>query len=314
MSGEGAMKHVCSSAVFSRDTRLGQAALGLALAVLAFASGLLFSRPAQEAQDPVLTALLRKLSAYAARLEGSVLDFVCREEIAESINYALDQVRSRPDIISNWAVGGTFGMSWVGRPSAKEKDAYEYDYQCVRDKNRALRETRTLLKENGKPASEPGTGLKTQNFVFGTPLLGPVGIFAQRFQSAYTYRILGHDKVGNTPAVIIEAEPLYDMPGTTNLYGKAWVGADDGEILKIEWNDARIGNRAVFEERAARYKLKPRITLRSEFSAEKNGIRFPSKLWIEEAYVTERGRVFVRSQTIVAYTDFKFFTVEVDVR
>jgi hypothetical protein len=184
----------------------------------------------------------------------------------------------------------------------------------VRDKNRVLRETRTLLKENGKPANEPGTGLKTQNFVFSTPLLGPVGIFAQRCQPAYSYRIVGRDKVGKTPAVIIEAEPLYEMPGATNLYGKAWVGPDDGEILKIEWNDARIGNRAVFEERAERYKLKPRITLRSEFSTEKNGIRFPSKLWIEEAYLTERGRAYVRSETVVVYTDFKFFTVEVDVR
>jgi hypothetical protein len=105
--------------------------------------------------------------------------------------------------------------------------------------------------------------------------------------------------------------PAVERPGATNLYGKAWVGDPDGEILKIEWSESRIGRREIFEQRAEKYRLKPRITLRSEFSAEKNGIRFPSTLWIEEAYLNARGRAFIRSTTTVAYKDFKFFTVEV---
>jgi len=60
--------------------------------------------------------------------------------------------------------------------------------------------------------------------------------------------------------------------------------------------------------------LTPRITLTSEFAVEKNGLRFPSRLVAEEAYLNDRGRTFVRSTTAVAYKDFKFFTVEVDVR
>jgi hypothetical protein len=267
--------------------------------------------PTQERPDKLLAALLDKLTAYAARLEGSVLDFVCREEISEKINYALDQTRGRPDILNDWSYRGAFGTSWVSRPSAQAKHSYVYDYQCVRGKSGLIRESRTLLQENGKPAVIPDTKLKTEVFVFGMPLLGPVGIFAERFRPFYDYEVVGRDKIDGRPALIIEAVPAVERPGATNLYGKAWVGDPDGEILKIEWSESRIGRREIFEQRAEKYRLKPRITLRSEFSAEKNGIRFPSTLWIEEAYLNARGRAFIRSTTTVAYKDFKFFTVEV---
>lgn len=52
----------------------------------------------------------------------------------------------------------------------------------------------------------------------------------------------------------------------------------------------------------------------SEFQAEKNGLRFPTQLYIEEAYLDKRGRPFVRSKTTVTYKDFKFFTVEVEIK
>jgi len=58
----------------------------------------------------------------------------------------------------------------------------------------------------------------------------------------------------------------------------------------------------------------PRLVMRSDFSAEKNGIRFPSSLYVEEAYLKESGKAFVRSKTEVVYKDFKFFSVDYDVR
>jgi len=48
-----------------------------------------------------------------------------------------------------------------------------------------------------------------------------------------------------------------------------------------------------------------------QIEVEKNGLRFPSRLVAEEAYLNARGRVLVRSATAVT---FKFFTVEVAVR
>jgi hypothetical protein len=63
-----------------------------------------------------------------------------------------------------------------------------------------------------------------------------------------------------------------------------------------------------------KFGLKPRLTLTSKFEVAKNGLRFPTRLMVEEAYLNARGRAFIRSTTQVTYKDFKFFTVEVDVR
>lgn len=58
----------------------------------------------------------------------------------------------------------------------------------------------------------------------------------------------------------------------------------------------------------------PSITLISEFLVEKNGIRFPNYFFIEEAYIDMKGKKFIRSETKVTFKEFKFFTVEVDVK
>ncbi len=144
--------------------------------------------------------------------------------------------------------------------------------------------------------------------------MGPVGLFGARFQPGYEYTIVGEEKEKGRKVVIVETEPKLDDLTSSNLYGKAWLFADTGDILKIEWKENRIGHFEIFEERGKQFKRIPRIKVRSEFETEKNGLRFPSRLFIEEAYSTKRGRVFVRSETTVEYKDFKFFTVEVEIK
>ena len=256
-----------------------------------------------------LPSLLKKTAEYCRKLESSVLDFVCREEINEMIDPALD-APPRPTIIT-WTT--LEQRAFATAPLPKIKNSYVYDYQCIRSGG-AISEIRTLLQENRKKKNEPNAKLKTSIFVYGTVLLGPVGILAERFQGDYDYTISGEDTVNKKPVVIIDARPVPGAPVTTNLYGKAWVDPANADILKIEWNESRVGHNENFEKRAASYNRKPRITIRSEFQAEKNGIRFPSKLIIEEAYLNSRGRAFVRSETTITYRDFKFFTVEVDVK
>ncbi len=117
-------------------------------------------RLAQKASEPNLSALLDKLTVYAARLESSVLDFVCREEIQEKINSALDVK----------AISRRANLYKTPTPVKKH---YVYDYQCVRGKNGLIRETRTLLDDNGKKANIPEAKLKTEVFVFGHAPPGP---------------------------------------------------------------------------------------------------------------------------------------------
>jgi hypothetical protein len=268
--------------------------------------------------DVDIPALLDKLTAYAGRLENVALDFICREEIAEKIDYTLDAVASSPLVDTRtWSFGAGIGAGTRtvvdGRRPKVTKNSYVYDYQCIR-KDRIIRESRTLLEENKAKKNELNATLKTAVFVYGNALFGPVGIFAPRFRPLYDYALAGPEEIDKKPVVIVEAFPKADSPDLRLLYGKAWVDPVTADILKIEWSEKRVGRLDIFQERADRYKLKPRITIRSEMRTASSGIRFPNFLVLEEAYLNDRGRAVVRSETTVTYKDFKFFTVEVEVR
>ena len=260
--------------------------------------------------QPQLQALLVKAAEYCRRLENSAFDFVCREEISESINASLDVAKKTPAPNPGWTTykGPTFTISTL----RKVKHKFVYDYQCVRA-GRTIREMRTQLEENGKRKVVPNAELKTSVVVFGTALLGPVGLFGERFQPDYDFTVAGEGKIGKTKVLIIDAMPKPGAPPSRNLYGKAWVDPATGDILKIEWSESCVGRFDIFERRGRLYDRKPRLIISSEFSAEKNGIRFPSRLSIEEAYLNDAGRAIVRSKTEVVYKNFKFFTVEVEV-
>ena len=267
--------------------------------------------PASPSPQPQLPALLAKAAEYCRKLESAAFDFVCREEISESIDPNLDVARKGPPPNPGWTTysGPTITISKV----RKVKHKFVYDYQCVRA-GRTIREMRTLLEENKKKKVVPNAQLGTSVVVFGMALMGPVGLFGERFQPDYDFAIAGEEKIGKTRVLVIDAKPKAGAPPTRNLYGKAWIDPATGDILKIEWSESRVGRFDIFEKRGELYKRKPRLVIRSEFSAEKNGIRFPSRLSVEEAYLKESGKAFVRSKTEVVYKDFKFFTVEFEVR
>jgi hypothetical protein len=259
-----------------------------------------------------LSALLAKAAAYCQRLESSAFDFVCREEISETINPSLVDEKA-PLVDPGWkspkpTTVAPFPVSTL----TETKQRFVYDYQCVRA-GRTIREIRTQLEENGKKMVVPNAVLKTSVVVFGTALLGPVGLFGERFQPDYDFTIAGDDKIGKRKVIVIDAKPKPGAPPTRNLYGRAWIDPENGDILKIEWSESRVGRLDIFEQRGHLYNRKPRLVISSEFSSEKNGIRFPSRLFIEEAYLNDMGRAAVRSKTEVVYKDFKFFTVEVEV-
>ncbi len=269
--------------------------------------------------SPQLDALLAKAAEYCRKLESSAFDFVCREEIRETIDPKLDAYKGgrRVDPGSTNYLGpgasNFIGPTLVISGVKKIKRSFVYDYQCVRA-GRTIRETRTQLEENGKRKVVPNAELQTSVVVWGTALLGPVGLFGERFQPGYEFTISGHDRIGESDVVIIDAKPKPGAPPTRNLYGKAWVDPASGDILKIEWSESRVGKREAFDKRGELYKRTPRLVIRTEFSAEKNGIRFPSHLSVEEAYLKESGKAFIRSKTEVVYKDFKFFTVEYEIR
>jgi hypothetical protein len=266
--------------------------------------------------DLSLEAILERTVEYCRRLESSAFDFVCLEEITESVNPALDIALRKVGPVTAGDIPGSTrysGPTLVVRSVGKIKHSFVYDYQCVRA-GRTIREVRTQLKENGKKTVVPNADLATSVIVFGNALLGPVGLFAERFRGSYDFAVAGEDRIGKARVLVIDAKPRPGAPPARNLYGKAWVDPKTADILRIEWSENRVGHYDIFAERGKMFGRTPRLVMRSEFSAEKNGIRFASRLSVEEAYLTDKGKAFVRSKTEVVYKDFKFFSVEYDVR
>lgn len=287
--------------------------LTLTMITISADSTIVIKKTEQSSDSINLEDLLVKAAAYADRLEASVLYFVCREEIKEWIDPRLEANLSI-SVEYSWTGSDPLGRRDVSRLRARKiKKSYVYDYQCIR-KGGKIQERRILLEEDGKTKNESDVSLKTSVFRYATNMMGPVGLFSARFQSEYVYTIVGEEKKKRRKVVIVEAEPKLDDPTSTNLYGKAWLFADTGDILKIEWNENRVGHFEIFEERGKQFKRTPRIRVRTEFEIEENGLRFPSRLYMEEAYSTQHGRAFVRSKTTVEYKDFKFFTVEVEIK
>jgi hypothetical protein len=263
------------------------------------------------AVTPSLQEVLAKAAEYCRKLESSAFDFVCREEIRETIDPKYDAAAQGNPMYAGSTnyLGPTIVISTV----SKIKRSFVYDYQCIRA-GRTVRETRTELEENGKKKVRPNAELQTSIVVFSTALLAPVGLFGERFQPGYDFSVAAEDRTGKNPVLVVDAKPKPGAPQSRNLYGQAWIDAATGDILRIDWSEDRVGNFDVFEKRGELYKRKPRLTIRSEFSAEKNGIRFPSHLYVEEAYLKDSGKAFIRSKTDIVYKDFKFFTVEFEVR
>lgn len=253
--------------------------------------------------------LLKKTAEYCRRLERAALDFICLERISETVDFSKDV--SLQEARSKRSGGDTLPGRGVRIPRQKIMNSYVYDYQLVR-KGGEAEERRILIEENGEKGSVKDAPLKTLNFVYRNALFGPLGVLGEAAQPLFEYGLAGEETIDGRRAFVVEARP---KPGAAAeyLYGKAWIRADDAAILKIQWNPEGVGRQELFRDRAERYKAAAELTMVSDFTVEKNGIRFPSRFRIEEAYVGPEGKRFVRSETTVVYDDFSFFVVEVDV-
>lgn len=274
--------------------------------------------PAQAAV-PKLADVLARAAEYCRKLESSAFDFICREEIKETIDPKLDvkAMSSAQSIgsVNDLGVGASnyFGPTISISTVKKVKRTFVYDYQCIRA-GRTIRESRTQLEENGKKKVRANAELQTSVVVFGTALLAPVGLLGERFQPDYEFKVVAAEVSDKARLLVLDASPKPGVAQSRNLYGKVWIDPATGNIHKIEWSESRVGRFDVFQKRGEKFGRTPHLTIRSEFSAEKNGIRFPSRLSVEEAYLSDKGKAFIRSKTDVTYKDFKFFSVEYEIR
>ncbi len=260
------------------------------------------SRPAD------LAAILERCAAYCDKLSRSVLDFVCAERVEETIA----QVSvARPAVSGSSSRAFYFSRPW-GSVDKRTRSKYLYDYQLVRTRSGEITETRVLLEENGRKVEEKEASLKTRVFVYKYVVMGPVGLLGREEQENFDFSVVKETTLKKQPVIIIQAAPKPYAVGNV-LYGKVWVRKSDGEILRIEWQPESMGNYEGIEEMARELGMKPRLSFVSEYDFEKNGIRFPSRYEIEEAYSSKVRTPLVRSKTEVTYDAYKFFTVETGV-
>jgi hypothetical protein len=241
-----------------------------------------------------LETILKKCAEYCNKIENAALDFVCLERIREEIG-----------------INPEFDLGTVNSFAETKRNEYIYDYQLIK-KGNDIKESRTLVKENGKKKNEKDAPLKTKRFFSLRPVFGPVGLLRKEFQGSYDYKLLKEDKIEGRKTYVIEANPKKRMEENPN-YGKLWVDKENFTVLKIEIaQDSLVGYESHLEE-LKKKGVQPVFTTVHYYGIEKKRIRFPSKTDFLEVY-SYMGKRSQLSRTVVEYTDYKFFAVDYEVK
>ncbi len=230
-----------------------------------------------------LAEILKKAEIYCRKLDRAALDFICLEEVTE-----------------------------MTRHYTPRTDVYLYDYQFIR-KGSEVKEQRNLISVNGDKTDIRNSSLNTSMFQYKNVLFGPVGLLSKVWQAYHNYAFIGEDTFNDEKVVVVEAAPTPEL-AQHHCYGKIWIKEENGSVLKIVWDQRSLGNFQAIEEWAEAHDSEPRITAYSEFGFEKNGIRFPSRSYTENAYIRKDKRKFVNAEISIIYKDYKFFTVETEIK
>jgi hypothetical protein len=230
-----------------------------------------------------LAAILERSAYYCRRLDRAALDFVCFEEVSEMANR-----------------------------HTRHFDVFLYDYQFVRKKDE-IQEQRNLIAIDGKKTSRPSPPIQPAAFRYKNVLFGPIGLLSESWQVYHDYRIVGEEKIFDEKAVVIEATPG-SKEHEPHPYGRIWIKESDGSVLKILWDQRSLGNFGEIAAWAGENGAEPRITAYSEYRFKKNGLRFPSRNFAQQAYIRKDRSKFVNAEISIVYKGYKFFTVETQVK
>jgi hypothetical protein len=252
-----------------------------------------------------LAALLEKSADYCRRLENVALDFVCLEEVKEASGYYASNT-------DGYLYDYQFNRMQPSRSDKGQGDVYLYDYQFIR-KDRETKEKRNLISVNGKKTNVQDSSLQTVMFQYKNVLFGPAGLLSKSWQDYFEYRLIGEDTINKERAVVIEATPGPAL-NEPHCYGKIWIKEADGSVLKIVWDQKSLGNFQSVEAWAKVNDAEPQITAFSEYGFEKNGLRFPSRNYTENALVKKNRQKYVTAEISVHYKNYKFFTVETEIK
>ncbi len=238
-----------------------------------------------------LHSLLRRAAGYCRRLESALLDFVCEEEVAETVH------RSHPltDLLA------------VRMPDASGQALRLFDYRLVSEQG-AVRETRALLRKSGKPTGLIQNELLVTHYSLGKMIYAPIELFSSGQNPHFDYRIVEEKSDAAGPLYVVEALPLA-FPSPPLSFGRAWL-RPDGSVERIELNYKSIQNYEAIYRAARKHRCLPAISFVIELGKRLKGIGFPSAIYLRDAFLDEEGRESVASEVDIRYDEFRFFRVE----
>jgi len=272
------------------------------------APGILLHAQQQDTQEETktLNEILEKTGKYCGRLKKVVFDFVCHENITEK-TYFYEAKRPKVNVDG---IGERLLIKDLKFKRAKTK-TYLYDYQMVKKGNEGF-EKRILLREDKKKKHQENAQLKLQRFAAKYLIYGPVGFLSEYWQDYFDYKIVGEETVEGRNAIVIEILPNSHREENYS-FGTVWADKVDHSILKIEWDQRSIKDiKHTVESRAG--ELKRMVVWGALYGVEKNGIRFPSRQYIEETYLSPSGTKYTKYKVDILYDNYKFFIVETEVK
>jgi len=250
-----------------------------------------------------LKKILEETANYCERAKGMALFYVCKEKITEK---------------EFFFSGTSFARSATEREqrpfrvvSTKEKKLL-YDYQLIK-KAGELKEQRILLEEDGKKMYQENAELDKIKYVSENLVFGPVGFLSKYWQDYFNYEILGEGSVGGIKTLIIRSFPKEEMEENYN-FGKIWIDKDNFQILKIEWEPVSIEHYEEGKIPTFLGEFKQSVIWTVDYGVEKNRVRFPSRQMVKEVFINEKGYKILKRELSCDYEDYRFFTVETEVK
>jgi len=267
-----------------------------------------FPIESQEKNPVELENILQKSSEYCEKLANSVLDIICKEKVTEIYSYKRASRSSRSTIFKEWDPDDAIRRAQTSKPKKISQNEYLkewiYDYQLIR-KNNKIKEQRILIYDNGIETKAKNAQLET-SFRHEYMIHGPLSLLGKQWQHHHDYRIIDKEIVFGKEAIVIEAVPMPEFV-LDHVWGRIWVSKDDYSILRIEWDQRSINK---LEDVAKDAK----VIAATEYNIEKNGIRFPSQYTLNATWTYSQSGNSGKTQIKVIYDDYKFFTVQTDVR
>lgn len=247
-----------------------------------------------------LRPLLRRVATYCQRLEASFLDFICEEEVVETID------RSHP-LTEDVMLGSGFFSPGLSDGRGLHRKRTLYDYRLVSESGRT-NEARILLRKRGESAGLELTDLVVAHYRLKNMIYSPIELFAAGQNPAYEYHLLEERSDEAGPLFVIEILPLQFVTPPLS-FGKAWL-RQDGRVERIELNFKSIQNYEAITQAARKHQLIPAISFIVVFGKVYRGIGFPSAIYLRDAFLDEGGRESLAVDIAITYDRFGFFKVE----